>query len=75
MSTQNYRWDFEMSLTEKTMQYEDLRLDHVVLTKKEIFRKIGIFTMFMQSDINYEIKSCAVRHKNRFIIMVQPILF
>lgn len=48
MSTQNYRWDFEVSLTEKTMQYEDLELDHVVLTtKKEIFRKIGIFTMFM----------------------------
>ena len=48
MSIQNYRWDFEVSLTEKTMQYEDLRLDHVVLTKKkEIFRKIGIFTMFM----------------------------
>jgi hypothetical protein len=48
MSTQNYRWDFEVSLPEKTMQYEDLELDHVVLTtKKEIFRKIGIFTMFM----------------------------
>ena len=47
MSIQNYRWDFEVSLKEKTMQYEDLRLDHVVLTKKEIFRKIGIFTMFM----------------------------
>ena len=67
MSIQNYRWDFEVSLTEKIMQYEDLRLDYVVLTEKEIFRKIGIFTMFMQSDINYEIKSCAVRHKNRFI--------
>ena len=35
MSIQNYRWDFEVSLTEKTMQYEDLRLDHVVLTKKK----------------------------------------
>ena len=35
MRTQNYRWDFEVSLTEKTMQYEDLKLDHVVLTKKK----------------------------------------
>jgi len=41
MSIQNYRWDFEVSLTEKTMQYEDLRLDHVVLTKKKSLERLA----------------------------------